>query len=218
MLAVLLSTACSSRLTEGSAGAVPAAGRSSLETRAEDADAPALPAELVVDADPGPLQTVGSLDLERYVGSWYEYARYPNRFEKDLVGVCTRYDLEEDGGIRITNTGWKKSFDGERTEQSARAWLPDESDPTRWRVRFSGLVAAMFPVDYWVVARGERYEWAIVGQPKRNNLWILTRSASVDPQTHEEIVRAVVRSGHDPARLEFVAHPSDAPAFEVPGN
>lgn len=73
-----------------------------------------------------PLDLVGSLDLQRYLGRWYEVARFQHPFEKTLVGATAEYSLREDGRVTVLNSGFKKSLDGTYTSVQAVAWRPDE--------------------------------------------------------------------------------------------
>ena len=108
----------------------------------------------------GPVRLVEEVDLERYLGRWYEIARYQTGFEKNIVGATAEYSLREDGKIGVVNSGFKKNLDGDYTEVKAVAWVPDPGVPAALKVRFFGLFAA----DYMIIGLDDvNYDWAIVG-------------------------------------------------------
>ena len=89
-------------------------------------------------APAAPLALVPELDLSRYLGRWYEVARYQHPFEKTLQGATAEYSLREDGRIRVLNSGFKKTLDGAYTDIEAVAWRPDASSD----LRHSGIAAS----------------------------------------------------------------------------
>lgn len=151
-----------------------------------------------------PLQAVGALDLERYLGTWYEVAKYPNSFERGLVAVTAEYSWREDGRVRVLNSGLEGSFDGERKSAEGKAWVPDAAAPARLRVSFFWPFAA----DYWVIGLDPDYRWAVVGEPDRRYLWVLSRTPTLPAATFAAIVQRIRALGYDPGRLEPMTHPS----------
>ena len=145
-----------------------------------------------------PLDSVASLDVDRYLGKWYEIAKYPVSFEKGLVGVTAAYSKRDDGNIRVENAGFKDSFDGKRKTATAKAWIPDPAHPARLKVSFFWPFSAR----YWVIALDENYRWAVVGEPGRRYLWILSRTPTMDEATYERIVARIHELGYDTDRLE----------------
>lgn len=114
-----------------------------------------------------PLETVSSLDLERYLGQWYEIARYQRSFEKNVYGSTAEYALLDDGHLQVVNSGYKNSIDGPFTSVKAVAWRPDDQVPGALKVNFFHL----FTSDYLVYGLDEEnYEWALVGSNNRNSL------------------------------------------------
>jgi lipocalin len=146
----------------------------------------------------GPLTVVESFELPRYLGTWYEIAKYPVSFEEGLVGVQADYSLRGDGDVRVVNSGYRETFDGERSTAEGRAWVPDPSEPAKLRVRFFWP----FHAPYWVIALDPRYEWAVVGDPGRRYLWILSRSKTMPDELYTEIVDRIHDLGYDTSRLE----------------
>jgi len=91
---------------------------------------------LIGCAAPNPPATVQTLDLDRYAGRWYEIARYPNRFQRDLVAVTADYDLRDDGRITVTNQGRVKTLDGKLKSITGKARVPDADEPAKLEVQF----------------------------------------------------------------------------------
>jgi len=148
-----------------------------------------------------PLKTVESLDLERYLGTWYEIARFQHRFEKDLVAVKAEYSLRDDGRIQVVNSGLKYSLDGPVSRVKAIAYRPDDSIPGALKVRFFGL----FNADYLVFGLDDvDYQWALVGSNNRKYLWFLSRSKEVSDETLKMMKRIALGAGYDLQDLHMV--------------
>ena len=143
------------------------------------------------------LKTVASVDLERYLGTWYEIARYPNSFQKDCFGSKAEYTLRDDGKIGVKNTCRKGSRDGELDEARGKAWVVDETTNAKLKVSFFWP----FSGDYWIIDLHEDYEYAVVGHPKRTFLWILARESTMARDTYEGICERLVEQGYDPEKL-----------------
>jgi len=155
---------------------------------------------------PGPpLETAERVDLERYLGLWYEIASFPTRFQEGCEATTARYSRREDGRIRVLNACTR---DGERDLAEAVAWVPDPREPAKLEVRFFWP----FTGDYWILAVGPEdasdYAWALVGHPSRNYLWVLSREPVLDEARYDEIVGIARARGFDVSRLERTARPS----------
>lgn len=81
-------------------------------------------------------KTVPELDIERYMGPWYEIARFDHSFERGLVGCMANYALQSDGMVKVTNTGYKNSLDGKYKESVGKAYRPDDKIPGKLKVSF----------------------------------------------------------------------------------
>jgi lipocalin len=145
-----------------------------------------------------PLASVPNLDLERYLGTWYEIAKYPVSFEKGLVGVTAKYSMRDDGKVRVENAGYKGTFEGERKTAIGKAWVPDPEKPAELKVSFFWPFAAK----YWVIAIDPEYRWSIVGEPGRRYLWILAREPVIDDALYGRLLERIRKLGYDPDRLE----------------
>jgi len=145
-----------------------------------------------------PLDLVSSLDLERYLGRWYEIARYQHSFEKDLVGATAEYSLRSDGRVDVVNSGFKKTLDGTLSSVKALAWRPDEAKPGALKVRFFGL----FTSDYLVFGLDEKdYSWALVGNDSRKFLWFLSRTPTVSDELWGKMRAIAEAQGYDLSKL-----------------
>jgi apolipoprotein D and lipocalin family protein len=148
-----------------------------------------------------PLRLVPSLDPQRYLGRWYEVARFQHRFERSLVGVTAEYSLRPDGRIAVLNSGFKKTLEGRYTSVKAVAWVPDPSKPGALKVRFFGLFAS----DYLVFGLDEQnYQWALVGNNSRKFLWFLSRTPEVSPELLERMKEIARSQGYDLTGLTMV--------------
>src|SRR5512133_1315664 len=142
------------------------------------------------------LTTVPAVDLNRYVGRWYEIARYPNRFQKQCAGdVTATYAAAEDGKIEVLNSCRNK--DGKNETARGRAKLADRNSKAKLRVTFFWP----FYGDYWIIGLDPEYRWAVVGEPSRKYLWILSRSPRMDEPDYRRVVSIAREKGYDPSRL-----------------
>ncbi len=143
-----------------------------------------------------PLITVPSVDLQRYLGKWYEIARYPNRFEKDCVSdVTANYSLRDDGKVQVVNACRKS--DGEVKQSKGYAKIVEGSNNAKLKVTFFWP----FFGNYWVVDLDPDYRYAVVSEPKREYLWILSRTPVMDEKQYQVILLRVRELGFDTNRL-----------------
>jgi apolipoprotein D and lipocalin family protein len=144
------------------------------------------------------LEVVPSVDLERYIGTWHEIARYPNRFQKeDCVATTATYALRDDGKISVDNRCRKGSPDGPESTASGKAWVVDPKTNARIKVQFFWP----FSGDYWIIQLGDQYEYAVVGHPERTYLWILSRTPKMEPEMYARILARLEQQGYDPEQL-----------------
>ena len=149
-----------------------------------------------------PVRTVRSLDLDRYVGDWFEIAKFPNRFQRQCVGdVRASYAHRSDGRIDVINRC--RTTEGQ-SEARGVARIVDEQTFAKLKVRFAPAWLAFLPAvwgDYWVIGLAPDYSWAVVGDPGRKYLWILARTPHLDVDALAA-ARATARdNGFDVERL-----------------
>ncbi len=152
------------------------------------------------DSSKPPLVVVPSVDLNRYVGTWYEIARLPNSFQSKCAGeVTATYTLLEDGDIQVINRC--RSENGEMREAKGRAKLAtDDGSNSKLKVRFAPAILSFLPFvwgDYWIILLAPDYSYAVVGEPERRYLWILSRTPSMDEAAFGKILEQVRQNGYD---------------------
>lgn len=138
--------------------------------------------------------TVDSLDLDRYLGTWYEIARKPHFFEKGMSYVTATYTLQPDGSIEVVNKGIKN---GKPKTSRGKAKTTDQ--PGRLKVTFF-----LFPAEYNVLEVGPEYEYAVVGGSNGNYLWILSRTPALDDALLEAIYGRLAERGYDLSNVTMV--------------
>ena len=144
-----------------------------------------------------PLQVVPTVDLTRYVGTWYEIARFPHRFQEGCVGSRATYSLLEDGKVGVLNECYKGGFDGPLSSAKGKAWVVDTETNAKLKVSFFWP----FSGDYWIIDLGPGYEYAVVGHPSRDYLWILSRTPKMEDSTYRTILEKLQRQAYDTSRL-----------------
>lgn len=141
--------------------------------------------------------TVKELDLNRYLGTWYEIARFPHSFEKDLVGVTATYSLREDGKIKVLNQGYKNTLDGELSVAEGKAKIPEKSQPGKLKVSFFWI----FYGDYNVLELDENYQYVMIGSSTPKYFWILSRTPQMDAATYEMLLEKARKRGYNLDKL-----------------
>lgn len=141
--------------------------------------------------------TVPSLDLDRYLGHWYEIARFDHRFERGMEEAEAFYSLRTDGKVDVRNSGVR---DGVRKVSRGKAKLT--ADPARLRVSFFGP----FYSDYRVMMLDEDYQYALVGSKGAQYLWILSRTPQLPAETLQAVLAEASRRGYDTSKLIQVRH------------
>lgn len=143
------------------------------------------------------LSTVSPVNLEKYAGTWYEIARLPNRFEKGLECVTATYTLRNDGKIEVINKG-RKIGDSKRISKiKGTAWVPDKSYPGRLKVRFFWP----FSGNYYILELDKDYRYALVGEPSRKYLWVLSKDKNLDSDIFNSLLEKAEKSGFNTARV-----------------
>lgn len=160
------------------------------------------PSLLVVSAVPvaakdAPLKTVQHVDLARYVGTWYEIASFPQRFQKGCTGTVATYTIRPDGAIDVLNRCSRDSLAGKVTTAKGKARVVDTATNAKLKVTFFWP----FWGDYWIIDLGHDYEFAVVGHPNRNYLWILSRTPTMSASVYDGILERLKAQGYDTSRL-----------------
>jgi len=153
--------------------------------------------------DPRPLDAVPKVDLQRYLGTWYEIATFPQRFQKGCVGVTAHYSLRSDGAIDVVNVCRDGTLDGKVRSVRGKAWVVDRATNAKLKVRFFWPFAGA----YWIIELDKDYQWAVVGHPSRKYLWVLGRTPQMDPSVYEDLLARISAKGYDLTKLKKTLQP-----------
>ena len=143
------------------------------------------------------LKTVDYVDLDRYLGTWYEIANYPTKFQKGCYGTIAIYTLREDGKIRVENRCKQEMAGGKESSITGVAWAADKRTNAKLKVQFFWP----FRGDYWIIELDSDYKYAVVGHPKRKFLWILSRSPVMKAELYIEILDKIKGHGYDLGKI-----------------
>ena len=144
-----------------------------------------------------PLATVAQVDLNRYLGEWYEIARYPNRFQQDCPASKATYTLRPDGRIAVLNECWDADYHQVIRAVRGTARVVEPASNAKLKVTFFWPFAG----DYWIIDLDNDYQYAVVGHPDRKYLWILGRGKNMDETLYQEILTRLAAQDYDPTRL-----------------
>jgi len=145
-----------------------------------------------------PLETVPRVDLARYAGTWYEIASFPQSFQLGCVATTATYTLRPDGDVDVLNRCRKETLDGPEKSARGRARVADAVTNARLEVSFF----RPFWGDYWIVDLGADYDYAVVGHPGRDYLWILARTPTMPEATWGGILARLKGQRYDTSRLK----------------
>lgn len=146
------------------------------------------------------MKTVKNVDLQRYMGTWYEIARFPHSFEKGLVGVTATYNLKKNGKVEVINQGYKDSLTGKLKRAKGYAIVPDSKEPGRLKVYFFWP----FGGEYLILDLDDNYQHVLVGSSSKTYLWILCRLPEISDSTYNYLVTKAKKLGFNTAQLEKV--------------
>ena len=157
---------------------------------------------------PTGVEAIEGFDAQRYLGTWYEIARFDNRFEKGLDNVTANYTERDDGGINVMNRGYDREK-GVWQEANGRAYFVDGTDTAALKVSFF----RPFYGGYNVIALDrENYQWAMVCGPDRSYLWILSRTPGLAPGVLRSLRARAEELGFAQGDLRIVRHDEPPPA------
>ncbi len=146
------------------------------------------------DGAAAPAETVASVNLARYMGTWYEIAHIPNFPQKNCTDTIVHYRAAPDGGFELLNTCWKG---GTYKPYHGFAKPSEPKSTTKFRVKFVFFLSS----DYWIVDLDPDYKWAAVGGAKHDQLWIISRERTLDPKIYDGILARAKALGYDPTKL-----------------
>jgi len=151
---------------------------------------------------PDNVKPVDNFKLEKYLGTWYEIARFDHSFERGLTRVTANYSLRDDGGVRVLNRGYSEK---EKTwkEVEGRAYFVHGTDQAYFKVSFFGPFYGsyiVFDVDH------AHYQYALVCGPNKSYLWILARKTELRKNLLDVLIAKAAIVGFDTSKLIFVDH------------
>lgn len=146
--------------------------------------------------------TVDEFDIEQYMGRWYEIARFDHKFERGLVGCTADYSLNDDGTVKVVNSGYRDDFDGKFKQSEGVARQRKGGAPGELEVSFF----LWFYGDYNVLEIDPDYQNVLVGSSTDNYLWILSRQPAMLPAELNHLLNCAESRGYDINNLIWVEH------------
>ncbi|MBU3598324.1 lipocalin family protein [Polynucleobacter bastaniensis] len=160
-------------------------------------------------AQPGdqPVRTIATLEVPRYLGTWYEIAKFPNWFQKKCVSNTKAvYSAKSDGNLRVLNSC--KTAGGDISEAEGLARQIGSKDSPKLEVRFAPEWLSFLPLvwgDYWVIDIDSQYQLAAVSDPRREYLWVLSRTPQLDPKVYADLLQRLKQQQFDIQKLEVTS-------------
>lgn len=150
--------------------------------------------------------TVASVDVGRYLGTWYEVASVKQFFSIGLVGSTANYSLNPDGSIRVFNSGNYFTFDGPPSEIVGSA-IPVDASNARLNVAFFGSNTNQGQGNYWIVDLDPDYQWAIVSDPTGETCFLLSRTRTITPELRADLLARAVSKGVNTSNVTETLQP-----------
>ncbi len=147
-------------------------------------------------------QPAKAVEIDRYLGRWYELYRYDAPFQKNCEAVSADYSRNQDGSIRVVNSCHKGAVDGPVKTATGRAKIVDTGSGAKLKVSFFGP----FYGDYWVLDHDDDYQWSIVGEPSGRYLWVLSRKADLSDSDKARLRHKVEELGYDWSLIRPTMH------------
>jgi apolipoprotein D and lipocalin family protein len=152
---------------------------------------------------PSDLAVVPSVDLQRYMGTWYEIARLPMWFQRGCIRSQAHYELIDSETVAVANSC--TTAEGETKQATGRARVVDPASNAKLEVVFDNWFSRIFPSlargDYWIIDLDPQYRTVVVGHPSRKYLWILARTPEIPEARYQELVALARARGFEVERL-----------------
>jgi apolipoprotein D and lipocalin family protein len=163
------------------------------------------PSQAIAQKSDQSVRAIASLDVPRYQGTWYEIAKFPNWFQKKCIAnTKATYTAKPDGNLRVLNSC--KTAGGDTSEAEGLARQIGAKDSSKLEVRFAPAWLSFLPLvwgDYWVIDLDPQYQLAVVSDPRREYLWILSRTPQLDPKVYEDVLNRLQQQQFDIQKLEL---------------
>jgi apolipoprotein D and lipocalin family protein len=136
------------------------------------------------------------LDVDRYMGTWYEIARFDSFYQRGCVASSAAYSRQGDD-VKIINRCYDGSLEGKQKIVEGKAWIPDAKEPGKLRVQFFWP----FSGPYWVIDIADDYSWALIGHPEKKSCWVFSRTPAIDDSLYQTLIGKLKARGYDTTRL-----------------
>jgi apolipoprotein D and lipocalin family protein len=140
------------------------------------------------------------VDLNEYIGTWYEIASIPQSFARNCFCTRAEYSFKKNGDINVFNTCNKKSIDGRLSKANGKAKVENKETNSELKVSFFGP----FYGDYWIIGLDKNYEYAVVSNREGSSLWILSRSPQLKMEELNKALSIAQSNGIDIGKLRYM--------------
>ena len=154
---------------------------------------------IIISAKAQTLQTVTSVDLNKYAGKWYEIASYPQSFQKGCYATTAEYTPTKADYIIVENKCNKGSLKGKQSYIKGKAFVQKNSGNAKLKVQFFWP----FKGDYWIIDLADDYSYAVISHPNKQYLWILSRTPKMNNNTYEQILNRLQKAGFNLNKLKI---------------
>ena len=148
---------------------------------------------------PQPVSTVNSVDLQKYLGKWYEIAAYPQHFQKGCHCTTAEYSLCDNGHVLVENRCNKGSRSGKPAYLRGKAIVEPNSGNAKMNVQFFWPLKGK----YWIVELADDYSYAVVSHPSKKYLWLLSRMPEMSAEVFRQITDSLKNKGFDLSKLRI---------------
>ncbi len=145
-----------------------------------------------------PVQTVPNVDLNKYAGKWFEIASYPQPFQKGCHCTTAEYSLSDKGYVIVENRCNRKSINGKQSYIKGKAFVDKNSGNAKLKVQFFWP----FKGKYWIIDLADDYSYAVVSNPTKKYLWILSRTSKMNEDVYQQILSRLKEKGFDLNKLQ----------------
>ncbi|MFN5539426.1 MAG: lipocalin family protein [Candidatus Melainabacteria bacterium] len=142
-----------------------------------------------------PPETMLKVDLTKYIGTWYEIARYENWFERDCSGTQAKYELINENQISVTNICQLKDNSSKIKIAQGKGYIDDKVSNAKLKVVFPAFLPAIFGGDYWILYVDSEYQTALIGDSQRKYFWILSRNKTISADSYEKLILIATEKG-----------------------
>ncbi|HRQ31436.1 MAG TPA: lipocalin family protein [Saprospiraceae bacterium] len=144
------------------------------------------------------LEAVPFVDLNKYAGKWYDIASFPQRFQKGCHRTTAEYSLSDKGYVIVENRCNKDSLNGKESYIKGKAFVVPGTNNAKLKVQFFWP----FKGDYWIIDLAEDYSYAVVSEPGKKYLWILSRTPVMDDTMYKQVTDRLLSKGFDLSKLK----------------